>query len=185
MAKARGNWILGSRGNKMKFYTGIGSRICPKDICEIMSACSRNLELKGLTLRSGGAEGADWAFQSGVEKAAQIWLPWKYFNQEYQNEKPLHNYRVVAADDKEANDSLSFHPNAANLKDSVKKMMVRNFRQVIGLNEPNSSYLICWTPGGEEIGGSAQALRIAGYYGIPIFNLGKKEDYERILRFVG
>ena len=47
-------------------YTGIGSRKTPKDILDVMVDIARKLEQRLYCLRSGGAEGADMAFESGV-----------------------------------------------------------------------------------------------------------------------
>ncbi|GAG46694.1 unnamed protein product, partial [marine sediment metagenome] len=38
-------------------------------------------------------------------------------------------------------------------------------------------FIICWTPGGREVGGTAQAIRIAKANHIKVFNLAVEEDY--------
>jgi hypothetical protein len=59
--------------------------------------------------------------------------------------------------------------------------MARNYRQIRGLDAPDSKFVICWTPNGELKGGTAQAIKIAKNYGIPVFNLAIEKDYRRIL----
>lgn len=148
------------------YYTGIGSRACPKEICKRFVFFAVWAENLGFTLRSGGADGADSAFELGVKLKKEIYLPWPGFNG---NRSPRHHIP------KEAFDLASeYHPNWANLSDPVKKLMSRNVQQCLGqdLTKP-SSFLVCWTPNGELKGGTAQALRLAQDYEIPIFNFGK------------
>lgn len=165
----------------MKFYAGIGSRQTSPEIIDFMKEIASILEERGWTLRSGAADGADSAFASGVEKNAEIWIPWKSFGQPH---NPNHTYKVIDKNDKEAFDSVNqFHPNGPNLRDSVRALQARNFRQLIGLNSKNSSFVLCWTPQGEVIGGTGQALRAAAYYNIPIFNLGKEEDFNKVMKW--
>ncbi len=154
----------------MKYFSGIGSRRTPPTIQRIMMYIARDLDRDGYTLRSGNAYGADDAFARGVEKNAQIWLPWKDYNLEYQEERPSHEYKVITEDDQEAFDSINhFHPNGPNLKESARKLMARNYRIVKGWRDPNSEFVIYWTDG--DLGGTGQALRIAKHYDIPTFNL--------------
>ncbi len=166
----------------MKYYAGIGARATPKDICEIMTQCAAKLEKQGFWLRSGGAEGADIAFQRGVKEKAEIHLPWKNFNLSYQQEHPNHIYKVIRENDIAARESLKFHPDCGKLKRAVELLMMRNFYQIQG--EPNSSFIICWTASGEAERGTGQALRIAAHYEIPIFNLAREKDLKRIVDFI-
>jgi predicted Rossmann fold nucleotide-binding protein DprA/Smf involved in DNA uptake len=64
----------------MKYYTGIGSRETPEDILEFMKEIASKLESLGWILRSGGAPGADLAFENGVKEKKEIYIPWKGFN---------------------------------------------------------------------------------------------------------
>ena len=47
-------------------YAGIGSRNTPENIQAIMTKLATKLESLGWVLRSGGADGADSAFELGV-----------------------------------------------------------------------------------------------------------------------
>ena len=162
----------------MKFYSGIGSRKIPKDIKPRMINLAKILNTE-YYLRSGNANGSDQAFAEGVEdNKAQIWLPWKDFNLDFQKIYPKHQYRLVGDNctvgesDDEAWDSINqFHPNGSKLSHSSRLFMVRNYRQVRGLGEPDSQFVICWTEGGEEVGGTAQAIRIARHFHIPVYNM--------------
>ena len=63
-------------------YAGIGSRETPPDILLKMVKIGCHLAKMGWTLRSGGAPGADSAFEKGCDLGGgdkQIFLPWKGF----------------------------------------------------------------------------------------------------------
>ncbi len=170
-----------------KYYAGIGSRETPKEICDIMTQLAGKLEEKGWVLRSGLAKGADQAFSSGVKRAADIFLPWRNFELGAQMNNNQHNYFWDYTEDYEAIESVDkFHPAPQSLSSGARQLMTRNFRQIVGRNEPNSSFVVCWTVDGTATGGTGQALRIAQseIYKIPIFNLQKSEDLERIKIFL-
>ena len=64
----------------MKFYAGIGSRKTPPSILRIMEHWADTLARDGWVLRSGGAPGADSAFERGaLAGTTQIFLPWPGF----------------------------------------------------------------------------------------------------------
>lgn len=174
--------------NTNRHYAGIGSRTIPAKVSYEMTKLAIELDAMGYTLRSGNATGSDQAFASGATKA-QIWLPWRDFEKEFQNEHPEHRYRLVGTphcpgdDDPEAWDSVEkFHPNFDNMhklcegREAGKyytflKFMSRNYRQVRGLGEPDSEFVVCWTHDGTAVGGTGQAIRIANHYDIPVFNM--------------
>ena len=62
------------------FYAGIGSRQTPPPVLKLMTAIATGLKNKGYVLRSGGAMGADTAFHKGAQGRAEIFLPWKGYN---------------------------------------------------------------------------------------------------------
>ena len=66
----------------VRCYAGIGSRRAPTPILELMRAVAGRLADDGWTLRSGGAPGADQAFQAGAAQAGgaiELYLPWPTF----------------------------------------------------------------------------------------------------------
>lgn len=157
----------------MKYYSGIGSRTINENIKVNMITLATALSLQGYTLRSGNATGSDQAFADGVVKdMAQIWLPWMGFNQDFQDKYPDHTYRLVGEDDADAWDSIEkFHPKPEALNSNGRCFMARNYRQIVGLGEPDSEFVICWTHDGTDVGGTGQAIRIAKDRGIPVYNL--------------
>lgn len=152
----------------MKFYAGIGSRKTPANILQIMSNIGSFLATYNFTLRSGGAEGADKAFEQGVDVVSgpkEIFLPWKGFNN-----NPSQYYTVT----EDAIEYASkFHPYWHNLNRPQKLLMARNCYQVLGTNLSQPvQFIICYTPNGKGTGGTGQALRIAKHINIPILDLG-------------
>jgi len=152
----------------MKYYTGIGSRQCPEPILALMTDIAFYFRNKGYTLRSGGASGADSAFEAGAGSNKEIFLPWKGFNKSKNPyiEIPDEAYKIAG----------EFHPVWDKLKNAVQRLHARNVMQILGrdLKTP-SNLVICWTKDGKMIGGTAQALRIAKACEIPIFNLAIKD----------
>ena len=59
----------------------------------------------------------------------------------------------------------------------ARGMHQRNVHQILGyeLNDPVDA-VICWTPNGNVVGGTATALKLAMKAGIPIFNLGRPDN---------
>lgn len=169
----------------MKYYAGIGSRSVTECVGKEMKAIAMSLNDMGYTLRSGNAEGSDQWFAKGVsDNKAQIWLPWKEFNVSFQILHPKHTYNVIKVNDKEAFDSIDqFHPNPSRLGQQGIKLMGRNYRQIVGVKEPNSQFVICWTPDGKMVGGTAEAWRIALHFKIPVYNLADMTK-EEILKEV-
>lgn len=171
-----------------KSYAGIGSRSTPKDILRLMEDIGQDLARQGWTLRSGGAPGADTAFEKGalagmdlllLEPWPEIFLPWLGFNE-----------RPIASDYTDPTDAAfdlagKFHPNWQYLKYGAKKLHARNSHQVLGANlDSPASFVICWTKDGKRSGGTGQALRIAEAFNIPIYDLAlvtKEELWDFIL----
>lgn len=156
------------------YYAGIGSRAVEKmPVVKFdINLISNHLSGKGFILRSGGADGADKAFED-YAAFKQIFLPWKGFNgsaSQFFN-PPQEAFSIAE----------NYHPGWKHLKPSVRKLMARNVQQILGpeLNSP-SQFVVCWTPDGadgtkiktsKETGGTGQAIRIAADYGIPVYNL--------------
>lgn len=159
----------------MKRYAGIGSRETPQVVLDLMTKIAVYLNDEGYVLRSGGADGADKAFESGAGELKEIFLPWKGFNGSnslFYIDKSF--YRATAY-----KMASQFHPAWDKLNYGAQKLMARNTYQVLGkdLKSP-SEFIVCWTKGGKEIGGTAQAIRIAKHYEIKVYNLGLEKDLE-------
>lgn len=189
----------------MKFYTGVGSRETPEHVLRMMERLGKKLATDGWTLRSGGAKGADAAFELGwfdwyanqtpwpSQAQAEIYIPWEGYNghdrygcfganinPELDN-RQLYREALVIAE--------QTHPNWAACKRGARAMHARNVYQVLGqdLKTP-SKMLVAWTKltkAGQPMGGTATAIRLAESYGVTCFNLNKEVDYERIQIYLG
>lgn len=165
-------------------YAGIGSRQTPREICDLMTRIARRLAARGFTLRSGGADGADLAFEAGAGDSKEIFLPWKGFNG---SDSPLH--KQYSKYDQAMVLASSLHPAWHSLGNGPRSMMARNCCQVLGENlDSPSKFIVCWTPDGCEsihersrrTGGTGQAIALAFREDIPVFNLKRPDAMERL-----
>ena len=121
-----------------------------------MSLTASILEGFGFILRSGGAEGADIAFERGARDSR---------NKEifYAGDSTTQAEKIAE----------KIHPNWAACTPLARKLHGRNVFQVLGkdLISP-SEFLICWTKDAEKVGGTRTAIVLAESYRIPVFNLG-------------
>lgn len=160
-------------------YAGIGSRETPEDVLLIMRNLGYVHAKLGWTLRSGGAEGADSAFEQGafqgmeldvLEPWPEIFLPWEGFNGRPVG--PDHLEPLPAAYEI----AEQFHPAWDRLTQGGKRLHARNAHQILGPGLDNlSEFVVCWTPGGKGGGGTGQALRMARHYEIPIYDLATED----------
>ena len=158
-------------------YTGIGSRQTPAPMCGVLTILARQLARAGYTLRSGGAPGADLAFEAGAGERKRIYLPWRGFNG---SDSLLYTFEPDVLARAEAI-AAAHHPRWWQLSDAARRLHTRNVFQVLGdvLASP-SEFVVCWTPRGDLVGGTAQALRIAATYGVPIANLGSPLGHQKL-----
>lgn len=160
-----------------KIITGVGSRTSPKDALEKIGQIARHFAQQGYTLRSGGANGADLAFENayrseGRSDQMEIYLPWEGFNG-----SSSELYGVCPEALKLAS---TIHPAWNACSDAAKRLHARNCYQVLGrsLDRP-SDLLVCWTPPGST-GGTRTAIVLAERHGVPVYNLGVEGDLDRL-----
>lgn len=147
--------------NKKVSFAGIGSKETPQDILDDMKKASGMLDF--LTLRSGGAKGADTAFASGRKENKEIFTAGDITQDRFGNA-----YQANAF-------VYTYHPNPDTLSDEAKASLARNTYQILGsdLNSP-SAFVLCYAPLDENNvpqDGTAQAIRIANAYDVPVINL--------------
>lgn len=176
----------------MNYYAGIGSRETPEHILKIMHHIGAYLWTQGWTLRSGYAEGADKAFDAGVQTSIdaavkpefvgrETYLPWANFNHATR-EPHFISPDLLPFSDEEKEFTAKFHPAWKRCSPSARLLHQRNTRIMLGHPDLHGidvvpvSFVICWTQGGEPKGGTAQALRIATALDIPVINLGRAEN---------
>lgn len=155
----------------MRYYAGIGSRKIPPEVVTEMVHIAQDLADAGFILRSGGAVGADSAFETGCDIAngrKEIFLPWEGYNGNKSNLYPPCWSAEEMAE--------KFHPAWYHVrrKPGAAKLHARNSHIILGpkLDTP-VDFIVCWTT---TRGGTTQALRIAKYYKIPIYNIKNAQD---------
>lgn len=162
-------------------YAGIGSRETPEPVQDVISLIALKLAKRNWTLRSGGAQGADSAFYRGArirsETPIEIYFPWKDFDEETETE----HIKLTSPSPEATELAARYHPAWFKLPQGAKKLIARNSHQVFGadMNTP-VDLIICYTEGGKLKGGTAQALRIAEDFKIPVYNLGNPLTYALI-----
>lgn len=161
-------------------YAGIGSRETPTKVLAVMGVLAAHLAQRGLTLRSGGAPGADQAFERGCDNAQgkkEIFLPWKGFEK---NPSLLHHVStpaILMAEKFHRRQIASRDPNRRKewdqLTQGTQKLKARNCYQVLGprLDDP-SKFVLCYTENGSGAGGTGLAIMMADEYQIPVYDLG-------------
>ena len=168
----------------MKYYAGIGSRKTPTSVLEFMTQAAASLEKKGFILRSGGAAGADSAFEAGCTNK-DIYLPWP-------SSAHGRNGIVLGTHPEAVRIAKMYHPAWERLGQAAQKLMARNVGQIIGnpYNPILSSFVLCWTPDGAEksttiaTGGTGQAIRMAIAYNVPVFNLANDNCVGRLKAYL-
>jgi hypothetical protein len=103
------------------------------------------LAKKGLILRSGGADGADSAFEEGADSVfserfptnKRIYLPWEGFNGKR---------GIVVGDDPDLQEAAAtWHPAWPRLSNGAKKLHTRNVAQIFGYGneQQKSEFVLC------------------------------------------
>jgi len=151
----------------MRYYTGVGSRQTPQVVLVLMRQIALAMANLQYTLRSGGAKGADSAFESGAGHNKQI-------------------FYAMDCTPAAMKIARRFHPAWSRCDNYARRLHGRNAFQVLGpnLNEP-SAYCICWTKDGcishktrsFDTGGTGTAISIAEAYGVPVINLAIPEYF--------
>lgn len=170
-----------------KEYAGVGSRDTPAEVLTKMRQLATALEKVGYVLRSGGAKGADSAFEAGVvnQSNKSIFLPYKGFNG---NRSPYYGEPSETA----LEWASKAHPYFTKMKEGfARSAHARNVNQVLGHDcKTPCHFVLCWTPDGAEFegechstdvtGGTRTAIVIASMNNIPVFNLARPDAIDRL-----
>lgn len=143
------------------YYSGIGSRQTPQDIINNMTLIAAALDARGYILRSGGAKGADKAFETGAKQSIIL-----------RPEHATNEARAIAA---------SFHPAWDKCNAYVRNLHGRNAQIILGeeLDKP-AEFVLCWTPN-ETRGGTSLGIKIARHNNIPIYNFAVELKLEEFI----
>lgn len=182
----------------MFFYTGIGSRETPESVMNHMTKLAIVLAQHGYCLRSGGAIGADWAFQRGAVQARGKKIIYK----------PELKFGVMPNDQDDFvvdGELLSIckgiaegiHPKWSKCNDYARRLHARNVCQVLGhtfkdgkIFPVRSDFVLYYADedaAGKVSGGTATAVHLARKHGIPTINMKNEsweEDLARVMFFI-
>lgn len=169
-----------TRRTIMYYYAGIGSRETPPIIMEEMRWIARVMAQLGHTLRSGGADGADSAFEKGCDEMGgkkDIYLPWPGYN----GRNDAHT--IVTA--KAIQMAGKVHPAWHRCSNGARKLHGRNVHILLGLDMITPvKFVVCWTKDGKATGGTGLGIRLANQLGIHVYNLNVLQDREIILSWI-
>ncbi len=155
-----------------------------KDIKLCHNVCMMLAEL-GVTFTSGLCElGMDGIAQKAYSKAVDLGLAKEsqfevYVADQYNIRRstlPRKHLAIVRNKDlisETERIASEVHPAWDRCNEWARGMHSRNCHQILGydLQSPVDA-VICWTPDGAVVGGTATVIRIAMKYDIPVFNLG-------------
>ncbi len=161
-----------------KYYAGIGARKADEQALGLAEMYGSFLAKNGYILRSGGAKGMDTAFEKGHHnQQKEIILPWKSFNNNASTYYTIMPKAYAIAQ--------SLHPNWDACSLGVKKLFARSVHQIMGikLNKP-VEFVLCWTPGGKTVGGTAIGIQLAKKEGIPVFNIFSNAQREAFAQHI-
>jgi len=166
-----------------------------EDIKLCYNVCMRLAQL-GITFTSGLCElGMDGIAQKAYSKAVDLGLAKEsqfevYVADQYNIRRstlPRKHLAIVRNKDlisETERIASEVHPAWDRCNEWSRGMHSRNCHQILGydLQSPVDA-VICWTPDGAVVGGTATVIRIAMKYDIPVFNLGIK-DKESVLQSI-
>ena len=164
-------------------YAGVGSRETPPHVLKAMEHIARALALDGWLLRTGGARGADQAFEIGCLACQrqpipmEIWVPWAGYNGYAGNGLGDRSYSLGGAAAEIAETiAADLHPAWHRCGRGARRLHARNAFIMLGGevgsdDEQPVDAVVCWTRTGGPDGGTGMAIRIAEARGIPVVNL--------------
>lgn len=190
---------------KERYYAGIGSRDTPEEYLDLMRRVGAVLGRAGWTLRSGGASGADTAFEEGalsVNGKRRIYLPKVGFGPlpRVNDASSLVPDQVLGKLIWEMASELAAqtHPSSgaawSKMDDFTRRLLTRNMFQVMGDNlQSPVTMVVCYgeKPQFDQIGrcvdvagGTGQAVRLAAAENIRVHNIFVPEHFERVAKYV-
>lgn len=157
----------------VKEYAGIGARKTPPDVLELMQNIAFYFAKQNKHLRTGNAEGADYAFMKGVNQCTgyevSLYLPWPTYRKDYIQST---NGICVQEPSKEAIHFAGFYHTAwEKCGENARKFHGRNAQIIMGsmLVDP-VDIVICYSESDIK-GGTAMGIQIAKAHQIPVYNL--------------
>ena len=174
----------------MKPYTGIGAREITPSLTNELTQIGQKLAELGYTVRSGGAQGADFAFETGCDigkGSKEIYLPWKGFNH---NKSSLVLPNPIPTD--VAAIAKEIYPHWDYVTEPVRRLHARNVYQILGwdLTSP-AHFVVCYTErpynDPKAVGGTLFGIKLAEKHEIPVYNFfvrGAREQFYKMLNIL-
>ena len=171
------------------YYTGVGSRETPPEVLSVMKALATYLAKRGMVLRSGGAQGADTAFEQGSDlidpKRKEIYLPWPGFNSRHPKQPGVLVVKDPQIHLKASQIAQHIHPAWDKLSQGAQALHTRNIYQVLGQDiQTPSRFLVCWAPlnpkDNTPKGGTRTAVMLARQSHIRAYNLSIEADFRHV-----
>lgn len=169
---------------KNKTYAGIGHRDLDgftepntgEPVQNVMAWVAGVLEKMGYGLNSGGAKGADAAFEFGVK-----------------DNKNKTIFRSTDASEETRSIAQELHPAHERLQGHALDLFARNTNQIFGRNlDQIVDFVLCYTKDGceshttrtRDSGGTGQAIEMASRKGVPIFNMKNPDWFLRLKQLI-
>ena len=165
-------------------YAGIGSRETTPAVLAQMEQLALRLANAGWTLRTGGADGADTAFENGHRAGAgtdnlEVYLPWNGYNGRAADN--AHGTIVLDAATGNLAEAIAakLHPAWSRCRRGARALHARNVAIIQGRNlDDDVDAVVCWTRDGGATGGTGMGIRIARERDIPVFNLFRTHGHD-------
>ena len=177
---------------------GVGSRRTPPDILDAMADIAQTLGDAGIALSTGGADGADKAFETGAlrtDAPITVHTPWPGYNGYRPGRDPETDIDVVHPNFTDTTRGHAYadlarehHPYWKRCGRGARALFVRNVSILAGALDDDGGTLpvravIAYTPNGlpvgREAGGTGHTLRTAASLDIPFVNLSPRTPPER------
>lgn len=167
-----------------KYYTGIGAIDTPTDVLNLMVSIGKYFANKNYTLRSGGARGADQAFERGCGNGPkEIYLPFPNYEGNdsslfmtydiFRKIAALKVWSKLKASLNEENPRI----NLDSLPKDTQYRYARDVQQILGADfHSPSEKVIYWVPKDAKEG-TRITLFIAQHMGVPLENLADTKTY--------
>ena len=178
-------------------YAGVGSRRTPPDVLDAMGDIAQALGDAGSALSTGGAHGADKAFETGAlrtDAPITVHTPWPGYNGYRPGRHPETDIDIVHPKSTEtvagrtyADLAQEHHPHWKRCSRGARALFLRNVSILAGaLDDDGGTLPVCaviaYTPNGlpvgREAGGTGHTLRTAASLDIPCVNLSPRTPPE-------
>lgn len=170
-------------------YAGVGSRRTPAAVLAAMRDLAQALGDLGWALSTGGADGADTAFQDGAlrtDAPITVHAPWPGYNGFRPGRESESDIDVVVPRPDERLAGVPYvdlarrhHPLWGRCGRGARALFLRNVSILAGARRGDGlvppAFVLAWTANGlgtgRDAGGTGHTLRLADALGIPAVNL--------------